>query len=66
LGIAGAAALRDELNMELAHRMALGHVIVARQSRSNLVDYRDPAVLRGCPAASTFNAMQAGEIERSP
>src|SRR5262249_3715572 len=35
---------------------ALGNPIVAGQSRWYLVYYRDPVVLGGCPASSTFNS----------
>jgi hypothetical protein len=41
---------------------ALGNVIQAGQSRWYLVYYRDPIVLGGCPAASTFNATQTGQV----
>jgi hypothetical protein len=35
---------------------ALGNPIIAGQSRWYLVYYRDPVVLGGCPASSTFNS----------
>jgi hypothetical protein len=41
---------------------ALGDVISAGQSRWYLVYYRDPIVLGGCPASSTFNATQTLRI----
>jgi Tol biopolymer transport system component len=44
---------------------ALGDVILAGQSRWYLVYYRDPTVLGGCPAASTFNATQTLRIDWS-
>jgi len=44
---------------------ALGDVISAGQSRWYLVYYRDPVVLGGCPAASTFNATQTARIDWS-
>jgi hypothetical protein len=43
-----------------------GDVIQSGQSRWYLVYYRDPTVLGGCPATSTFNATQTGEIVWSP
>jgi hypothetical protein len=39
-----------------------GDVIQPGQSRWYLVYYRDPTVLGSCPATSTFNATQTGEI----
>jgi hypothetical protein len=45
---------------------ALGDVIFAGQSRWYLVYYRDPIVLGGCPATSTFNATQTGVVTWSP
>jgi Tol biopolymer transport system component len=48
-----------------ARSIALGDVILAGQSRWYLVYYRDPVVLGGCPAASTFNATQTGRIDWS-
>jgi hypothetical protein len=41
---------------------AKGDVIQAGQSRWYLVYYRDPTVLGGCPATSTFNATQTGRV----
>jgi hypothetical protein len=35
------------------------------QSRWYLVYYRDPTVLGGCPASSTFNATQTGAVSWS-
>ena len=45
-----------------ARSAALGAPIQAGQSRWYLVYYRDPNVLGGCPATSTFNATQTGRI----
>jgi len=44
---------------------ALGDVIQPGQSRWYLVYYRDPMVLGGCPATSTFNATQTGRVDWS-
>jgi hypothetical protein len=41
---------------------AKGDVIHAGESRWYLVYYRDPTVLGGCPATSTFNATQTGQV----
>ena len=46
-----------------ARSAALGDPISAGQSRWYLVYYRDPIVLGGCPAASTFNATQTGRVD---
>ncbi len=43
-----------------------GDVIQPGQSRYYLVYYRDPIVLGGCPASSTFNATQTGRVDWSP
>jgi hypothetical protein len=43
-----------------------GDVIPAGATRWYLVYYRDPTVLGGCPASSTFNASQGGSITWSP
>jgi hypothetical protein len=43
----------------------LGDSILAGQSRWYLVFYRDPTVLGGCPASSTFNATQTGRVDWS-
>jgi Tol biopolymer transport system component len=48
-----------------ARSAALGDVISAGQSRWYLVYYRDPVVLGGCPASSTFNATQTARIDWS-
>jgi hypothetical protein len=48
-----------------ARSSALGDVISAGQSRCYLVYYRDPIVLGGCPASSTFNATQTARIDWS-
>ena len=45
-----------------ARSTALGDSILPGQSRWYLVYYRDPFVLGGCPAASTFNATQTGAV----
>ncbi|HEV8114076.1 MAG TPA: calcium-binding protein [Planctomycetota bacterium] len=45
-----------------ARSAALGDVIQPGRSRWYLVYYRDPIVLGGCPASSTFNATQTGQI----
>jgi Tol biopolymer transport system component len=49
-----------------ARSAALGDPIGAGQSRWYLVYYRDPVVLGGCPAASTFNATPTGRVNWSP
>jgi len=43
-----------------------GDVIQPGQSRWYLVYYRDPIVLGGCPASSTFNATQTGQVTWAP
>jgi hypothetical protein len=48
-----------------ARSSALGDAIQPGQSRWYLVYYRDPTVLGGCPATSTFNATQTGRIDWS-
>jgi hypothetical protein len=48
-----------------ARSAAKGDVIQPGQSRWYLVYYRDPSVLGGCPATSTFNATQTGRIDWS-
>jgi Tol biopolymer transport system component len=48
-----------------ARSAAKGDVIQAGQSRWYLVFYRDPTVLGGCPATSTFNATQSGRVDWS-
>jgi len=45
---------------------ALGNPILAGQSRWYYVYYRDPTVLGGCPAISTFNATQTGRVDWMP
>jgi Tol biopolymer transport system component len=45
---------------------ALGDPIQAGQSRWYLMYYRDPTVLGGCSALSTFNSTQTGEVRWSP
>ena len=49
-----------------ARAAALGDTILPGQDRWYLVYYRDPIVLGGCPAASTFNATQTGRVVWSP
>jgi Tol biopolymer transport system component len=49
-----------------ARSAALGDAIAAGESRFYLVYYRDPIVLGGCPAASTFNATPTGEVRWLP
>ena len=49
-----------------ARSAALGDSISAGQSRWYLVYYRDPFVIGGCPATSTFNATQTGQVTWSP
>jgi len=41
---------------------AKGDVIQPGQPRWYIVYYRDPTVLGGCPATSTFNATQTGQV----
>jgi Tol biopolymer transport system component len=41
---------------------ALGDPITAGSARYYYVYYRDPTVLGGCPAASTFNTTQTGQV----
>ncbi len=48
-----------------ARSAAKGDTIQAGESRWYLVYYRDPNVLGGCPASSTFNATQTGRIDWS-
>jgi hypothetical protein len=49
-----------------ARSAAKGDVIQPGQSRYYLVLYRDAVVPGGCPASSTFNATQTGEVTWSP
>jgi len=49
-----------------ARSAAKGNPIFPGQARWYLVFYRDPTVLGGCPAASTFNATQTGQVVWSP
>jgi hypothetical protein len=49
-----------------ARSAAKGDVIQPGQSRYYLVYYRDPIVLGGCPASSTFNSTQTGRVDWSP
>ena len=48
-----------------ARSAAKGDVIQPGESRWYLVYYRDPTVLGGCPASSTFNATQTGRVDWS-
>ena len=48
-----------------ARSAAKGDVIQPGQSRWYLVYYRDPTVLGGCPATSTFNTTQTGRVDWS-
>jgi hypothetical protein len=48
-----------------ARSAAKGDVIQPGQSRWYLVYYRDPIVLGGCPASSTFNSTQTGRVDWS-
>jgi hypothetical protein len=45
---------------------ALGDTILPGDSRYYLVYYRDANVLGGCPASSTFNCTQTGQVTWSP
>jgi Tol biopolymer transport system component len=45
-----------------ARSAALGNPIVAGQHRYYMVYYRDPIVLGGCPATSTFNGTDALDV----
>jgi Tol biopolymer transport system component len=45
-----------------ARSAVLGDTIQAGQVRYYLVYYRDPILLGGCPASSTFNATQTGQV----
>lgn len=45
---------------------ALGDSIQPGQSRWYFVFYRDPLVLGGCAASSTFNATQTGQVTWLP
>jgi hypothetical protein len=45
---------------------AKGDLIHPGDSRYYLVYYRDPSILGGCPATSTFNCTQTGRVEWSP
>jgi hypothetical protein len=49
-----------------ARSAQLGFSIQPRQPCYYLVYYRDPAVLGGCPATSTFNATQTGSVTYWP
>jgi len=49
-----------------ARSAQLGDVIVAGSSRYYGVYYRDPSVLGGCPATSTFNMTQGGSVQWQP
>jgi len=45
-----------------ARSAALGDLLGAGSQREYMVYYRDPAVLGGCPATSTFNATSSGTL----
>ena len=49
-----------------ARSAAKGDTIQPGQSRWYLVYYRDPVVLGGCPASSTFNTTQTGHVRWMP
>ena len=49
-----------------ARSAAKGDVIPVGGARWYFVVYRDPSVLGGCPAASTFNATTTGQVVWSP
>ena len=49
-----------------ARSAAKGDAIVAGESRWYLVYYRDPVVLGGCPASSTFNATPTRQATWAP
>jgi hypothetical protein len=49
-----------------ARSAALGNPILPGQNRFYLVYYRDPVVLGGCAATSTFNATQGGRVSWTP
>jgi len=49
-----------------ARSAALGDPISAGSTRYYGVYYRDPTVLGGCPAASTFNITQSGSVQWQP
>ena len=49
-----------------ARSAALGDALSAGATRYYLVYYRDPVVMGGCPATSTFNATQSGAVTWRP
>jgi len=49
-----------------ARSAALGDPILPGETRWYLVYYRDPLVLGGCPATSTFNSTQTGRVDWLP
>ena len=49
-----------------ARSAALGDTIAAGQNRYYLAYYRDPVVLGGCSASSTFNTTQTGALSWIP
>jgi hypothetical protein len=49
-----------------ARSAAKGAPISPGQTRYYFVSYRDPIVLGGCPATSTFNVTQTGRIDWQP
>jgi Tol biopolymer transport system component len=65
--IGGSIIAPDAFDVPVSEQSAaLGDPIAAGQSRWYLVYYRDPIVLGGCPASSTFNATQTGRVDWSP
>ena len=63
----GAATAPTGLDPRVSVRSAaLGDTINPGENRYYLVYYRDPVVLGGCPAASTFNATQTGAFSWIP
>jgi Tol biopolymer transport system component len=65
--IGGSITAPDAFDVPVSQQSAaLGDRISPGQSRWYLVYYRDPIVLGGCAASSTFNATQTGRIDWSP
>jgi Tol biopolymer transport system component len=61
--VAGAASAPQSGDPTVSLRSAaLGDPITAGSTRYYYVYYRDPIVLGGCPAASTFNSTQTGRV----
>jgi hypothetical protein len=64
--IGGSITAPDAFDVPVSEQSAaLGDTITPGQSRWYLVYDRDPIVLGGCPATSTFNATQTAQIDRS-